>query len=67
MPLKINGDVVVRLSGAASSPDTARLTVIRDVGVVGDRKCAVSPCGPADTASYGPGIERLRSCLNTRV
>jgi len=60
VPLKIYGDIVVRLAGAAGGADTARLTVIRDVGVVGDPKGAVSAGGPADAAGLAilPGLVR---------
>ena len=67
MPLKIEGDVVVRLTGAAGGSYAASLAVIRDIGVIGDRKCSISARRPADPATHYPGIKALRSCLNSRI
>src|SRR5258708_33497188 len=67
MPLKIERDVVVRLAGAAGGSYAASLPVIRDIGVVGNRKSCISSGRPADPATHYPGIEALRSCLDSRI
>src|SRR5258706_797957 len=67
MPLKIERDIVVRLGGAAGGSYGASLPVIRDIGGVGNRKSCISSGRPADPATYYPGIEALRSCLDSRI
>ena len=67
MPLKIEGDVIIRLSGHAGGSYATSLPVIGDIGVVGNRKCSISARRPASAAAHGPSIETLRSCLDSRI